>query len=69
LRTRDQFGVTSVVISHDMTEALKVGDQLLLLERGRLVADGRPRDLVMDAGSLAAQFWEASGAGQAALPH
>ena len=52
-----------------MTEALKVGDQLLLLERGRLVADGRPRDLVMDAGSLAAQFWEASGADQAALPH
>ena len=51
------------------SEALKVGDRLLLLERGRLVADGRPRDLVMDAGSLAAQFWEASEAGQAALPH
>jgi phospholipid/cholesterol/gamma-HCH transport system ATP-binding protein len=63
LRTRDQFGVTSVVISHDMTEALKVGDHLLLLERGRLVADGHPRDLVREAGSLAAQFWEASGVG------
>jgi phospholipid/cholesterol/gamma-HCH transport system ATP-binding protein len=61
LRTRDQFGVTSLVISHDMAQALKVGDHLLLLDHGRLVADGRPRELVREPGSLAAQFFEASG--------
>lgn len=67
LRTRDQFGVTSVVISHDMAEAVKIGDHLFLLDKGRLVAEGRPRDLVAAAGSLAAQFWQASGVGQPGL--
>lgn len=67
LRTRDRFGVTSLVISHDMTQALKIGDHLLLLERGRLVADGRPGELVREAGSLAAQFFVASGVGNREL--
>ncbi|MEY4549055.1 MAG: hypothetical protein RL685_5250 [Pseudomonadota bacterium] len=67
LRTRDRFGVTSLVISHDMTQALKIGDHLLLLDRGRLVADGRPRELVREAGTLAAQFFEASGVGNSTL--
>lgn len=67
LRTRDRFGVTSLVISHDMAQALKIGDHLLLIDRGRLAADGRPSELVRERGSLAAQFFEASGVGDPAL--
>jgi phospholipid/cholesterol/gamma-HCH transport system ATP-binding protein len=61
LKTRDNFGVTSLVISHDMTQAMKIADRLYLLEHGKVVADGPPREVVSEAGSLAARFFQASG--------
>jgi phospholipid/cholesterol/gamma-HCH transport system ATP-binding protein len=67
LLTRERFGVTSVVISHDMAQALNVGDHLILLERGRVAADGRPRELVSAPGSLARRFCIAAGIGAEAL--
>jgi len=39
-QTRDRFGVTSVVISHDMTSALKIADYLFLLAKGKIVGEG-----------------------------
>jgi phospholipid/cholesterol/gamma-HCH transport system ATP-binding protein len=60
LRTRERFGVTSIVISHDMTQAFKLADRLYVLDKGSLVAEGTPRELMAEAGSLAAQFFEAS---------
>jgi phospholipid/cholesterol/gamma-HCH transport system ATP-binding protein len=60
LSTRERFGVTSVVISHDMTQALRLADHLLVLDKGRLVEDGPPRELRAQAGSLAAKFFDAS---------
>jgi len=60
LRTRDRFGVTSIVISHDMAQAMKLADRMYVLDRGRLVADGTPRELEAEGGSLAAQFFAAS---------
>jgi phospholipid/cholesterol/gamma-HCH transport system ATP-binding protein len=59
-RTRDRLGVTSVVISHDMTEAYKLADRLYVLDKGRLVAEGSPEELRSDVGSLAARFFDAS---------
>jgi phospholipid/cholesterol/gamma-HCH transport system ATP-binding protein len=61
LKTRDKFGVTSLVISHDMAQAMKIADRLYLLERGQIVVDGPPREVVTQTGSLAARFFEASG--------
>jgi phospholipid/cholesterol/gamma-HCH transport system ATP-binding protein len=60
LSTRDRFGVTSVVISHDMAQAMRLADHLLVLDKGRLVEDGPPRELRDRAGSLAARFFQAS---------
>jgi phospholipid/cholesterol/gamma-HCH transport system ATP-binding protein len=67
LRTRDRFGVTSLVISHDMAQAMHIADRLYLLERGQIVADGPPRDLVTEHDSLAARFLQASGVSLPAL--
>lgn len=58
--TRDRLGVTSIVISHDMTEAFKLADRLYVLDKGKLVAEGPPDELRAQAGSLAARFFEAS---------
>lgn len=37
-----ELGVTSVVVTHDMTSAYKVGDRIVMLDRGRIIADGPP---------------------------
>jgi phospholipid/cholesterol/gamma-HCH transport system ATP-binding protein len=58
--TRDRFGVTSVVITHDMTQAFSLATRLHVLDQGRLVASGPPAELRQHAGSLAARFFEAS---------
>jgi phospholipid/cholesterol/gamma-HCH transport system ATP-binding protein len=66
LQTRDRFGVTSVVISHDMTQAFTLASRLHVLDNGRLVASGPPAELREQAGSLAARFFDASRASPSA---
>ena len=59
--TRDRFGVTSIVISHDMGTALRVADSVLLLARGTIVASGSARDLLEGENEQAREFFDASG--------
>lgn len=61
LETRERFGVTSVVISHDMAGALRMADQIVLLAKGRVVAAGQPRELVQSNVELLREFVESSG--------
>lgn len=61
LEARDRFGVTSVVISHDMTSALKIADYVFLLDKGSIVGEGTPNDLVSGKSGLANRFLESSG--------
>ncbi|MDX2054156.1 MAG: ATP-binding cassette domain-containing protein [Polyangiaceae bacterium] len=61
VETRDRFGVTSIVISHDMAGALRIADQIHILSKGRLVASGTPKELVEGDNALAQEFFESSG--------
>lgn len=61
LETRDRFGVTSVVISHDMTGALLMADEIHLLAKGRLIASGTPAELIESGPDLLRQFIDSSG--------
>jgi phospholipid/cholesterol/gamma-HCH transport system ATP-binding protein len=69
VETRERFGVTSVVISHDMASALRIADYVFLLAKGRLVGDGTPADLVTGKVQLARDFLEASGIAAEKLLH
>jgi phospholipid/cholesterol/gamma-HCH transport system ATP-binding protein len=60
-QTRDRFGVTSIVISHDMAGALRIADRIYVLSKGKLVADGSPEELVHGTSELVHQFFQASG--------
>jgi len=62
--TRKQFGVTSVIISHDMVGALKIADEIYLLSKGRIVAAGSPSELTQGTNELFHQFLESSGVTQ-----
>jgi phospholipid/cholesterol/gamma-HCH transport system ATP-binding protein len=58
--TRERFGVTSVVISHDMASALKIADYVFLLSNGRVMGEGPPAELASGANDLANRFLESS---------
>jgi phospholipid/cholesterol/gamma-HCH transport system ATP-binding protein len=61
VETRDRFGVTSVVISHDMAGALQIADRIHLVSQGKIVASGAPAELSRGTHPLARAFFEASG--------
>ena len=41
-RTADEFGVTSVVISHDMASTFRIGDRISMLSGGTIMVSGPP---------------------------
>ena len=45
LKLQRELGTTAVVVTHDMSSARKVGDRIVMLYRGRIVADASPDDL------------------------
>lgn len=48
----DQAGIPVLHVSHDLTELLQMTDYLVVLERGRVVGQGRYADLVHDRAVL-----------------
>ena len=55
-RLNDALGTTSIVVTYDVTESLKVADFIYLLADGRIVAQGTPDDLSKSADPYAMQF-------------
>lgn len=42
LKLKHELNVSSLVVTHDMTSAFKVGDRLIMLHEGRVLADAPP---------------------------
>jgi phospholipid/cholesterol/gamma-HCH transport system ATP-binding protein len=61
LETRDRFGVTSVVISHDMAGALQIADRIFVLSKGMVAASGTPRELAEGDNKIVREFIDSSG--------
>ena len=47
----DRLGLTTLMVTHDMQEALLLADRILVLAEGRLVASGTPREFLSGVGS------------------
>lgn len=47
---RAQVGLTGIFVTHDMVEALLLGDRIAVMKEGRVVRVGSPRELVLDPG-------------------
>jgi osmoprotectant transport system ATP-binding protein len=51
----DRLGLTTIMVTHDMAEALLLADRILVMAKGRIVADASPRALLAgEAGPEAA---------------
>jgi len=46
IRLHHEVGKTMIFITHDLAEALKLGDHVVIMRDGRIVQAGRPEDLV-----------------------
>ena len=45
LKLQQELKVTSVVVTHDMHSAFKVGDRIVMLHEGHLIFDGTPEEI------------------------
>jgi len=46
----DRLGLTTIMVTHDMAEALIIADRILVMSEGRIVADGSPEALLAGEG-------------------
>lgn len=45
-KLHDELGLTTMMVTHDMTEALLVADRIIVIDGGRIVADCAPAELL-----------------------
>ena len=53
---RERFGVTSIVISHDIASCFRIAHQAVLIIEGKVVARGKPDDLAHGENDVARDF-------------
>jgi phospholipid/cholesterol/gamma-HCH transport system ATP-binding protein len=51
-----QLGSTAVAITHDMASAKRIGDQVAMLHKGRIIWTGRPEELMNSGDPVVDQF-------------
>lgn len=40
-----KMGITSIVVTHDMTSAFRIADHMVMLYQGKVIADGSPEEI------------------------
>ena len=55
-RLNDTLGITSIVVSHDITETFEIADHVVVLARGAVAAQGSPAELRASTDPLIHQF-------------
>ena len=45
LKLKEAFGITIIVVTHELASAFLIADRMVLLDKGYIVANGRPEEL------------------------
>ncbi len=56
VRVRDMLNVTSVVVTHDMRSARRVGQRILMLHRGKIYVEGTPEQIFSSTDPIVHNF-------------
>jgi phospholipid/cholesterol/gamma-HCH transport system ATP-binding protein len=59
----DSLGATSIIVTHDVQEALGVVDYVYFMAAGRVIAEGRPEDIRRNREPFVNQFVNGSSEG------
>ena len=51
-RVRDEFGIPMIYVTHNLTEVLTLADWVLMIQQGKLVAQGAPKETLRSAHAL-----------------
>jgi len=51
-RVRDEFSIPMIYVTHNLTEVLTLADWVLMLQQGKLVAQGIPKETFRSANSM-----------------
>ena len=57
-RLNDALGITSVVVTHDVYESLKIVDYMYFVSEGKIIAQGTPAEVRASADAFVRQFVE-----------
>jgi phospholipid/cholesterol/gamma-HCH transport system ATP-binding protein len=60
VKSRDRYGVTSVVVTHDVEHLLSYADRALMLYEGRVIEIGTPDELHRSTNAVVQQFMRGS---------
>jgi phospholipid/cholesterol/gamma-HCH transport system ATP-binding protein len=60
VEAEEMFGITSIVISHDMASVVRIADYLSFLHQGQIAATGTPEELLHSEHPATAEFVRAS---------
>jgi len=52
----DRINVTSIVVTHDMKSAYKIGDKIAMLYQGKIIAEGAPEEIQNSRDPIVNQF-------------
>jgi phospholipid/cholesterol/gamma-HCH transport system ATP-binding protein len=55
-KLNDALGITSVVVTHDIYESLKIVDYIYFVSEGRIIAQGTPQDVRASSDPFVRQF-------------
>ncbi len=58
LKMRDELGVTSLVITHDMGSAYRISDRVAMLYEGRVLEEGTPKEIAESSNPIVRGFVE-----------
>jgi phospholipid/cholesterol/gamma-HCH transport system ATP-binding protein len=56
LKLQRSLNVTSIVVTHDMQSAIKVGDRIVMLRQGKIVFDGTPAEIQKTTDPVVSRF-------------
>lgn len=56
IKLQHELNITSVVVTHDMHSAYKIADRIVMLIKGRLIADGTPAEIRASTDPRVQQF-------------
>lgn len=56
LKLRDEIGVTSIVVTHDLESAFSIADRIMYIHRGKVVAIGTPQEIKNHPDPMVQQF-------------